>query len=83
MSDFTDNKRLPANQATLWAEYYDGEFWRLVNLDSFKPVETISNFIAFKVIEQVPGQAGWEPYSILHEEAAFVVDVASAKVSVY
>lgn len=77
--DVSIKNTLSANDATIWAEYFDGEMWRLVNLDEFVQVDDGSNFVVFNMLDQLPGQAGWEPFSILHKEAAFVVDVSSVK----
>lgn len=80
--DFSDGNNLTASKATLWAEYYDAGYWHLVDLDGFKKIQDTSTFVAFKIMNKMPGHAGWEPYSILHNEAAFVVDVASVKLTV-
>ncbi len=73
---------LSARKATIWAEYYNQGYWNLVNLDDFKRVNDASSFIVFKILESMPGPAGWDPYSALHREAAFVVDVDSVKLAV-
>lgn len=80
--DFSTDDNLSADKATLWAEYYDSGYWHLVNLDNFEQLSDASKFVAFKVMNKMPGQAGWMPYSVLHREAAFVVDVASVKLIV-
>lgn len=80
--DFSHDDAMSANKATLWAEYYDAGYWHLVNLDNFEQLNDVSKFITFKIINEMPGQAGWEPYSLLHKESAFVVDVASVRLTV-
>lgn len=79
--DFSNRDSLSSSNATIWAEYYDAGYWHLVNLDNFKQLNDASKFLAFKIIDKMPGQAGWRPYSVLHNESAFVVDVSSVKLT--
>lgn len=81
--DFSHGDGMPASKATLWAEFYDAGYWHLVNLDEFEQLHDASRFITFKIMNEMPGQAGWEPYSVLHNESALVVDVASVNLTVH
>lgn len=79
---FSGTDTLSASDATVWAEYFDGKVWRLVDLDEFRQIEDGSGFIKIKVLDILPENAGWKPFSVLHRGAAYKVDAESIKLIV-
>lgn len=69
-----------AKDTRVWAEFYDGKTWQLVDLDAAKLSSDRSSFIVFNILFEMPDSINATTYSLLHKESAFVLDENSVKI---